>query len=275
MIRRELELTEGEKKWLLVSQVEHARISGELTSSLSNQFSREVVDGITHHDDGWAEWEAAPKFNPAVGGPYSFLEMPLEESLLIWDRSIAAARKIGPLAGFIVAGHFYNLLSDSDHAGEPNAIAWLSAKRKARTAWLDEWVRSGEGHALDEAKRAQAQLLTADLFSLWLCCDAPIAGEAGEILEQSPMKPRLDKLLSQFSFKSAGFGRRHVTLEISLEGLAWIIAVDPWPFSASPISLSMLAEWAPVANYENWQALKAASRPIELRWRLVPLPVAG
>jgi len=275
MIRRELELTEGDKKWLIMSQVEHARISGELTNTLSERFPPEVVDGIAHHDDGWAEWEAAPKINPSIGGPYSFLEMPLEESLVIWDRSIAAARKIGPLAGFIVAGHFYNLLSDSDHAAEPNAIAWLSAKRKARTAWLDEWVRSGEGHTLDAAKHAQAQLLTTDLFSLWLCCDSPIAGAAGEILEQSPMKPRLDRLLSQFTFKSAGFGRRHATLENTLEGLAWIIAVDPWPFTESLVSLSMIAEWAPVANYDNWQSLKVASQPVELRWRLIPLPVTG
>jgi len=275
MIRREIELTDGERQWLLISQVEHAHISGVLTQNLSEHFAREVVDGISHHDDGWAEWEAAPKINSAVGGPYSFLEMPLAESLVIWDRSIAAARQIGPLAGFIVAGHFYNLLNDSDHAGEPSAIAWLSAKRKSRTAWLDEWVRSGEGRTLDAAKRAQAQLLTADLFSLWLCCDAPIAGETGATLEKSAMKPRLDKLLSQFGFKSAGFGRRHATLEISLEGLAWIIAVEPWPFAEPHISLSLIAEWAPVANYENWQSLKAASGPVELRWRLIPLPATG
>ena len=105
--------------------------------------------------------------------------------------------------------------------------------------------------------------------------DAPIAGESGEILEQSPMKPRLDKLLSQFNFKSGGFGRRHATLEISLEGLAWIIAVDPWPFAAPLLSLSMIAEWAPVAKYENWQALKAATRPVELRWRLIPVPATA
>jgi hypothetical protein len=275
MIRREIELTEGDKQWLLISQVEHARISGELTDNWHEPFSREVVEGITHHDAGWAEWEAAAKINPKVGSPYSFLEMPLEESLVIWDRSIAAARKIGPLAGFIVAGHFYNLLSDSDHAGEPGAVAWLSAKRKWRTAWLDEWIRSGTGRTLDEAKLAQAQLLTADLFSLWLCCDAPIAGEAGATLEQSQMKPRLDALLLQFTFKSAGFGRRHATPENTLEGMAWILTVDPWPFATPLVSLSMIAEWAPVAIYENWQALRAASRPVELRWRLIPLPVTG
>src|SRR5215213_7360998 len=157
MIRREIELTEGEKLWLLVSQVDHAHISGELTNQDSRGFSHEVVEAIRHHDDGWAQWEAAPRMNPEVGGPFSFLEMPLTEALAIWDNSTAAARQFGPLAGFIVAGHFYNLLNDSDHAKDAAAVAWLAAKRKSRTAWLDEWARADPTHTLDDAKRAQDQ----------------------------------------------------------------------------------------------------------------------
>ena len=34
MIRREIELAEGERLWLLVSQVDHAHIGGELTRQL-------------------------------------------------------------------------------------------------------------------------------------------------------------------------------------------------------------------------------------------------
>ena len=39
MIRREIELGEGERLWLLISQVEHARISGELTRQLAQTLS--------------------------------------------------------------------------------------------------------------------------------------------------------------------------------------------------------------------------------------------
>src|SRR6187200_2267627 len=110
MIRRELKLTDNSTIWLLVSQVEHARMSGELVRDWREAFSPDVVDAIAHHDDGWAAWEDEPKLDPARGAPYSFLEMPLAESLSIWDKSIAAARAFGPLGGWIVAGHFYNLL---------------------------------------------------------------------------------------------------------------------------------------------------------------------
>jgi hypothetical protein len=275
MIRREIELSENERVWLLVSQVDHAHISGQLTEHLREKFSHEVVEAITHHDDGWANWEAAPKIKPAVGGPYSFLEMPVEESIVIWDGSIAAARKFGPLAGFIVAGHFYSLLSESEHAGDPAAIAWLAAKRKFRTAWLDEWVRMNPLHSMEVAKHAQQQLLVADLFSLWLCCDAPLGNDDSSTLAQSSMKLRFEKLLNQFQFKPAGFGRRHPTLDNPLEALAWVIAVAPYPFEIEPLTLATMAKVVPVGHYTNPQDLEAASRPIELRWRLIPQPQNG
>ncbi|HEX3598683.1 MAG TPA: DUF3891 family protein [Lacipirellulaceae bacterium] len=269
MIRREIELAEGERLWLLISQVDHAHISGELTRNLDERFSHEVIEAITHHDDGWAEWEAAPKMNPEIGGPYSFLEMPTE-SLAIWDRSIAAARKIGPLAGFIVAGHFYNLSHDSERAQQPAMIAWMAAKRKERTAWLAEWVRKSATHTVDEAKRAQEQLQTADLFSLWLCCDAPLPGESADTLENSAMKVRAEKLLEKFRFSVIGSGRKHPTPDDMTEAIAWVIAVEPYPFGTAPISLSLRATAAPKARYTSWEELQAASRPIVLRWRLMP-----
>lgn len=270
MIRREIEFPDGEKLWLLISQVAHAHISGQVTKNLKEHFPHEVIEAITHHDDGWADWETSPRLNPETGAPYSFLEMPLTEALPIWDNSINAARKFGPLAGFIVAGHFYNLLSESDHAQDPDAISWLASKRKFRTAWLDEWTRSTPGASLDEPKRAQHQLMIADLFSLWLCCDCPISGEDASILDKSAMKLRTEKLLGQFHFTPVGFGRRHPTPDNSLEAMAWVVAIDPYPFGAEPLSLSLPAEVVPVAKYLNWQELKAASRPMELRWRLMP-----
>ena len=119
MIRRELKLNDNAAIWLLVSQVEHARMSGELVRNWRDEFAPDVVEAIAHHDDGWAGWESEPKMNPAVGAPFSFLEMPLAESLVIWDNSIASARKFGPLAGYIVAGHFYYPFADSGHAKDP------------------------------------------------------------------------------------------------------------------------------------------------------------
>ena len=270
MIRRELKLNDDSALWLLIPQVDHARASGELVRNWRNGFSPDVVDAIAHHDDGWEIWESEPKLNPAVGAPFSFLEMPITESLTIWDRSITAVRSFGPLAGYIVAGHFYNLLTDSENAKEPPAIAWLTAKRKVRTSWLDEWIRADRSHTLEYAKAAQQMLLTADLFSLWLCCDCPVDADDASILRDSPMKLRTDSLLAQFQFISPECtifesGSRH-----RVEELTWIVPVETFPFRTHPLALTIQAKAVPATRYATVEELIAASWPMELNWRLVP-----
>jgi hypothetical protein len=271
MIRRELKLNDGAVIWLLVSQVEHARISGELVRNWRDEFSPDVVEAIAHHDDGWAAWESEPKLNPAFGAPYSFLEMPLAESLVIWDSSIASARKFGPLAGYIVAGHFYNLLADSEHAKEPPAIAWLTAKRKFRTSWLDEWIRADRSHTLDYAKAAQQMLLTADLFSLWLCCDCPTEENDRSTLRDSVMKLRTDSLLAQFQFMTPECNIFESGSRRRVEELSWIVPVEPFPFKNPPMSLRAKGVAVPVSQYGSLQEMISASWDMELDWQLVPV----
>lgn len=275
MIRREIKLNDDSLIWLLISQVEHARISGELVQNWRDEFSPDVVEAIAHHDDGWAEWESEPKLNPAIGAPYSFLEMPLTESLEIWDRSIASARKFGPLAGYIVAGHFYNLLAESEHAKEPPAIAWLTAKRKFRTSWLDEWIRADRSHTLEYAKAAQQMLPTADLFSLWLCCDCPTEDNDQSTLRGSAMNLRTESLLAQFQFMSPECnifesGSRH-----RVEELSWIVPVEPFPFKTPPMSLRAKGVAVPVSQYGSLQEMISASWDMELDWQLVPVVEGG
>jgi hypothetical protein len=268
MIRREITTADGKKLWLLISQVEHARVSGELARNWRDEYSEDVVDAIAHHDDGWAAWEADPKLNPETGAPFSFLEMPVPAALVIWDHSIAAAGEFGPLAAYIVAGHFYNLLSNSENAKDPLAVAWLTAKRKHRTGWLDEWVRADPTRTLEYAKRAQQMLLVADLFSLWLCCDCPGDGAEEINLGQSTMKLQTDALLGQFQFSVLDFAAIESSGSGRLAGLDWTVAVQPYP-CASRLRLSADCIAAPVEHYSTWQDLEAASWPVRLRWQLV------
>jgi hypothetical protein len=268
MIRREITTAEGMKLWLLISQVEHARVSGELARNWREEFSEDVVNAIAHHDDGWAAWEAAPKLNPELGAPFSFLEMPMPAALVIWDHSIAAAGEHGPLAAYIAAGHFYNLLNNSDNATDPLAVAWLTAKRKLRTGWLDEWVRADPSHTLEYAKRAQQMLLVTDLFSLWLCCDCPGDGAEEVNLSQSTMKLQTDALFGQYNFAVQDFAVIESATDGRIGGLDWTVVVHPYPCT-SPLSLSAECVAGPVKHYATWQDLEAASWPVRLRWRLL------
>jgi hypothetical protein len=268
MIRREITTADGTKLWLLISQVEHARVSGELARNWREAYSVDVVSAIAHHDDGWAAWEAEPKLNPALGAPFSFLEMPVPAALVIWDHSIAAAGAYGPLAAYIVAGHFYNLLNNSENAQDPLADAWLTAKRKHRTGWLDEWVRGDPARTLEYAKRAQKMLLISDLFSLWLCCDCPAVGAQEINLGKSPMKLQSAALFREFEFAVRDFAFVESFADRHLAGLDWTVTVHPFPCQ-SPLSLAVTCIAAPVRHYASWPELESASRPVKLEWRLL------
>lgn len=88
MIRRD-----SQNGWLLVSQLEHARLAHDLAAAWGNGLTPSLPLGewllpaIRDHDEGWLKWELAPDLNEE-GSPRSFMEMPAEDSVAIWSRSI-------------------------------------------------------------------------------------------------------------------------------------------------------------------------------------------
>ncbi len=262
MIRRNITLDDGTRAWLLISQVEHARISGQLTSAWHEPFLPEVVEAITHHDDGWARWEAAPRLDSERGRPLSFMEMSVADAIEIWNDSIAAARRIGPLAGAIVAGHFIGLASGSEHACWPPAQEWLRTIAEDRADWLAEWQRGDVSHTPAIAEQDQQMLLAADLLSLWLCMNGPVtSGDDDASVPNSEMQTRTSTVLGKFRFVSQGISVR--AAEITWQG-----SLAPWPFSAAELILESPALAVPAAHYQSWAEIAVASRPIRLRWRL-------
>jgi hypothetical protein len=261
MIRRDSTLENGTRAWLLISQVEHARVSGELTRGWHEPFSHEVVEAIVHHDDGWAKWEAAPQLDPARGRPLSFLEMAIDDAIEIWNDSIATARRIGPLAGAIVAGHFLALASGSEQAVHPRAQEWLREMSGQRTAWLSEWCSDSSANTPAIADRGQQMLLTADLLSLWLCCDGPVTGSDPASVPNAEMQSRASTVLGKYQFVRQGILVRHCEI-------AWQGTLTPWPFAAAELNLESLALAVSAARYRSWQEILAAGRQVRLHWRL-------
>lgn len=270
MIRRNLTLDDGTQLWLLISQVEHALVSGELTRAWHERFSDEVVAAITHHDDGWAKWETAPQLDPQRGRPLSFTEMSVADAIVIWDDSIDAGRRIGTLAGAIVAGHFIGLARGSEHATEAAAHAWLQRRAEDRAAWLQEWSDDSPSHTDALAEGAQQMLLTADLLSLWLCLDGPIASDDDDAaVPNTEMQSRSTMVLGKYQF----IERQH---SFTAAGVEWTGTLKPWPFRVAEIQLAAPGLSVPTAFYRSWPEIAAAARPVELRWRLrQTLPPAG
>ena len=85
-------------EWLLISQIDHARLAETLASSWGNsQVPRlpepvELIPAVRDHDEGWLDWEQSPTVDEATGRPLNFTEMPMEVSTRIWEKSISICR---------------------------------------------------------------------------------------------------------------------------------------------------------------------------------------
>ncbi|MFV2070379.1 MAG: DUF3891 family protein, partial [Pirellulales bacterium] len=178
MIRRDAtDPDDGSPRWILIPQVEHARLAARLVEawdgrSIAEHPARaEVLAAIAHHDDGWERWERSPKVDRDSGRPIAFDEMPLGESLAIWRSSIDGCRALGNLAPWMVAGHFHARLLDSSKAHTAEADAWWQEIEPQQARWLEAWLaQSPARHDQAAAEVALAYLQAFDAVSLWFCC---------------------------------------------------------------------------------------------------------
>ncbi|MEX2171848.1 MAG: DUF3891 family protein [Pirellulales bacterium] len=278
MIRRNLPLGFEPREWLLISQIEHARISRLLAEHWGSdevqpvvcrpdendaaklQIRREVLAGIARHDDGWASWEAAPQLDLALGRPLDFMEMPQADSLRIWEESIRAARNEGLLAGAMTAGHFLALLTSSHHQLTPAAIEWRTEIERRRDQWLREWrelnpaVHSGE--LTDQALR---WLQAFDWLSLWLCCKCPA----------SPVDlPGLEPPLELRAHSPAS---DPIVFLFVASGQELFVTAKPWPFDTRELNMVVSCEAVPAAVYRSTHEFMACRRTAQLEWRLVEI----
>ncbi|MGD9721900.1 MAG: DUF3891 family protein [Pirellulales bacterium] len=268
MIRREAsDAPTAGAQWILISQVDHAHLSGALAEhwgagGVQPLVARdELLWAITHHDDGWADWEREPHVEPRLARPRAFTEMDLPQSLEIWTRSIAAAAERGSLAGYVVAGHFCALLRRFDfnwRRDERNVAdgeRFLATFENLMDGCLQAWLADDPlRHTLPDARLALAQLQLFDALSLWFCCARETAAEAmetpaGATITLTP-RPQPDR------------------------GQPQLVEFSPWPFTCGPMNLEIPARAVPVRRYESRADLAAIPlQAVQLRWRLQPPPV--
>jgi hypothetical protein len=278
MIRRDILLADGVRRWLLVSQIEHAQLSYQLAQHcLSQHFGQtfaqdadllalgavrdELLQAIRRHDDGWADWEARPGLDPKLHHPLSFRELSFGEAVVNWTGSIRSAAEIGPLAAWTVAGHFAALLEDSEREhDESQAINWLAKTSEHRTGWLADWQALNPAvHTAQLAEEALHWLQAFDLLSLWLCSVCPAGGEIvphwPDGCHIGPGKP-LDMRLRPERAADA--------LEMTT------VTVHPWRFDLPELEIEATAQVVPARAYRDSSELLAAYTPHQLRWKLAP-----
>lgn len=278
MIRRNVPTGDSPQKWLLISQVEHARISAALATAWGNEnvpsvvcppdhdnphlmeVRRELLAAIRRHDDGWASWEASPGIDLQDQRPYTFTELPRDQSLVLWHDSIMRAAAIGPLAGWVVAGHFRQLLSDSTVDEGKSTRQWLGEVDRLQTEWLNAWRSINRPiHEPTLADECLHWLRTFDWLSLWLCCICPATSNDAECeattLGEGPMRTTPVRIATE---RDDG------------EPRGWKVRVSPWPFRDSQLEVDALGYAVSVGSYRSAEALAKSRSPMRLRWRLQP-----
>jgi len=220
--------------WLLFSQIDHARIAGELALLWENEaiqplpISDQFLSAVIHHDAGWQEWEQAPTIDPETGFPRDFTEMPMPVATDIWTKSIEHCRQFGMFPAIWVSKHFTYLAECALESRQEDAVdvaaleTFLQQQRKNQPLWQED-VLDERVEELVESGYRMLQLF--DRLSLWMtiCEQTEISAidvYGGGTLQRIPVSP----------------------FEITFE---------PWPFRKQEIRLGVPAKRIPQKRFQS------------------------
>ncbi len=216
--------------YLLISQPDHARLSGELAAHfVSPRFTRvtpEVARAIASHDEGWGIYPSeasasAPPELSAEGRPVSFIEFAPPQFLCAWTRSIEAAGRICAAGGIIVSRHFcslaeFRLKQGALAANELRMISdYLARERERQQHWL-----GGCGYEEPELAALLEVLQFCDLMSLYLCCGTRQTVEFPNCLTDAPLRVVPTGSANSYQlcpspFQAPGQPERAITLSVT------------------------------------------------------------
>jgi uncharacterized protein DUF3891 len=233
-------LQERGDQLVMIRQTDHAVLSGFLAREWGNDlFQRpEPFDSfllaVTEHDNGWREWELAPELDAKTRLPYSFMSLPTEQHISLYQRGIERLIKKDRYAGLLVSMHCQELY-DRTRATIPG----FSAKyvKASETELVNSFVQSLKLQQLrlkvdlraDLAMRSYAEektietnfrlLEVLDRLSLHFCLDpsqpstienVPVDGRGSEI--DFEIRPESDN----------------------------VVSLTPYPFRKEPLQVSIL-----------------------------------
>lgn len=272
MIRRRID-----DRWLMFTQVDHARLSADLGMSIGNDpFAAPdpvVLQAIALHDVGWPIHDDQPTLN-TDGEPLDVFESPRDITLPIWSASAAAACQADPYAGLLVSLHVLSLSAyavslDQARPGRQTAklrfamnqfqhaqIELQESLRKRLGMRLDRPLKLGLAEQSDDPREQKLafdfRLLQAmDQLSLNLCCTDPPATEM-------KLHPRPGQPLATVRFQR--ISEHHA-------------AVSPWIFQSKSVEVEIACRQLLAEPFDEIAAFRlsfAAAHQRQFAFRLTP-----
>jgi hypothetical protein len=236
---------------IIIRQTDHAVLSGFFARELGNElFSQPAPTesfrlAATEHDNGWEEWELQAGIDPVTFLPYSFMSIPTEEHIALYQRGIERVVKADRYAGLLVSMHCAGLY-DRTRATMPGFSAKY-VKSQESTIVTDFLQRlrlqqlrlkvdlradpATKEFADEKWLQANAQRLEAvDRLSLYICL--------------SPLEP------ATIDAVPVDYRGIETDWDLQPEGTD-AVALDPYPFRRDPLEISILARRIPKRRYAD------------------------
>lgn len=106
--------------FVLISQHNHAAVSGEFAKKWNHSFYEQVgrkddlLFSVYEHDRGWLALDHTPFWNDAKQAPYSFLDFPTVPKLVHYKHGIDEVEQMNPYAALLCSLHFCALLGEKN-----------------------------------------------------------------------------------------------------------------------------------------------------------------
>jgi hypothetical protein len=194
--------------WQVVMQTDHADLSAAFARAWATPLSSSLVVATERHDDGWAVWEQAPRFDD--GGPVGFLDVDVRSHLAFYRAGIAAIAEQDADAGLLVSMHGAGIYKQ----------------------------RYGLDPGLGLARAAEVQ---DEVDAFVAEQEATFGGEPGERWDDYELLQLFDRLSLYFCMRDLEAGEAAELQGYRLEPVApWHVRMVPYPFGERPARFSLL-----------------------------------
>jgi hypothetical protein len=264
-------VTEAADRYRFVTQPDHAALSGQLAArwGTGTRFARPepwhaVCIAATHHDQGWAEYDMAPRLDD--GEVIDFIGVPAASWTTFYAEGVTAVAAVDRYAGLLASMHAAGLRR-SAYGSRPGIPDRSSDSRFEALIDEQEAFQRQVAEELADSERYGEYVGESERDFLDALHETGSIGEAaGSIGKRSRLGEgylllQLFDTLSLQLCRSVALGPTEIgpvptgnggtaALDVSPVGPA-AIRVKPYPFDASPLSVSVGARVVPVRESER------------------------
>jgi hypothetical protein len=234
---------------LVIRQTDHAVLSGFFAREWGNDLFKRpdrfdsFCLAVREHDNGWCDWELTPRIDPKTRVPYTFMSIPTQEHIALYQRGIERLAKVDHYAALLVNLHCAGLY-DRSRATMPGFSAKYA--KSSETQMVNEFLQ----HLKLQQLRLKAELRTNST-------NKGVA-EDKSLEMTSAVLEALDRLSLYFCTNSLEDATiDNVALHVDRGTVDWElrpiggsgVSLEPYPFRKDPLPISILARRVPKRAY--------------------------